>query len=440
MVATFRVIAWCLLFACAVGGEVTVTVRSLHSDPVLLVRVGECASGETRCDEDSVVSWSLGRATRQDTTRVSDETYAVTFTISYSGNLGGTRLLFMRVEYSSESEALRPQEVAMAGRPSFVGSRIANAWPLVVSGGAEKTNGHACGRGESYEGEGWWSMIGDSRRKAWLACPEDEENSREWRWIPEACEPRLDFGRNEAVDCFQSSDFSLTIMGDSILRYVSERLDCDRFFASLPAESLRKWHVKGPVPKRLSEIEEIFKEHEKNVTSGISQRGGILVLNVAGLWQAAYGDVGDYEASVEHVVSLALNLFDTVVMWLTTAVHPVHFLGLYDNAPEDRPQLVSSSRLLLRRKKRNMLMKKEKRRYFKDAQTKRAMTQPRVAALVRAERSVAERRNLQVFDASMSTAIREDDPLTPTDMRHYGPSTIAELTELLLNFICTNLR
>ena len=52
-----------------------------------------------------------------------------------------------------------------------------------------------------------------------------------------------------------------------------------------------------------------------------------LVINVAGLWQVAYGRSDSYESAVEEVLRFASQKFHRVVLASTTDVFPEHFLG-----------------------------------------------------------------------------------------------------------------
>lgn len=466
--------------------ELLVNVSSMHPEPVLQVRVGECLNSERgACDLKRLTSWYMAEATLKGSSAEGSSRYSVMYTVSFPDYSRGTgaHVLYMRVEYSSVTAALRPLHVASKGEPSFIGARIQGGWPLVIPATGlrdkvGKQRRRPCKPGESFRGRGRWvrtspmrsrrrrQHLGKSKKSltsttSWMSCEGDAR--RDWRWEPDCCKPRRLPSRKEARACLQERG-GIKLMGDSLLRQVAEQLGCglgtskrDEAIATVadPAEMEdvlpRYWRIKGPLPKRLPTIESILRDYAHNVTHGRVRGGGVLVLNVAGLWQAAYGELNNYEEAVDRIVAIAATApFSSIVLWLTTAVHPIHFLSDND-AAADAPALIAikpSIRIAdpqgnyqFRRAEQGLedgdFATVHQRKYV---QAKRSMTQPRVNALVDMEKLAAARHKLYVFDSSNMTFSREDDPYTPSDMRHYGHTTIAELAELLLASICSSPR
>lgn len=467
--------------------DLVVNVSSMHPEPVLQVRVGECSKGERHaCDLNRLTSWYMAEATLKGSRAEGSGRYSAVYTVSfpdYSRGMGA-HILYMRVEYSSASAALRSLNVATKGEPSFIGARIQGGWPLFIPAtGLRAELGiqrqRLCKPGESFQGRGRWvrTLPASSRRQrqrlgrpkksltstaSWMSCEGDAQ--RDWRWEPDGCEPRRVTSRKQARTCLQERG-GIKLMGDSILHQVAEQLGCglgssnrEKAIADVadPAERedevfARYWRIKGPVPKRLPTVESILRDYADNVTRGRVRGGGVLVLNVAGLWQAAYGDLDEYEEAVDRVVAIAASApFSSVVLWLTTAVHPIHFLSESDAAADApilrtvRPSISGAdaqSNYQFRRGEQELEAGDfATARLRKYALAKRAMTQVRVNALVDMEKLAASRHRLHVFDSSNMTLSREDDPFKPSDMRHYGHSTIAELAELLLASICSRPR
>lgn len=435
---------WASAALVVVRGDVLVglNVSTTMAAPVLHVRVGECGSSRPRCEADEAVAWHAAEAVWKGS-RLGVASYEVSFA-DYSGGLS-SHLLFVRVEYSSRKAALRSLEAS--GEPSFVGAAVQGAWPLVVpaSGSGASLRRKPCKNGQSFQGRGRWLRTRERRlwrrlrrrnkKQAWQ-CAGDPR--REWSWMPDACAPKLASGRDEALDCVAGH---LVIMGDSVMRQVAERLH------SCLGGALTLWRIKGPMPRGLEMAENLLHSHAANVSAGRVPKGGILVFNVAGLWQVAYGELDDYEDAVVRLAALAASIFDAVLLASTTAVHPVHYL-LGNDARNDTPRLVDAGVTKISRRLKSRVRFADEKRGNNDnaanvsdlvklqAQRKRAMTLPRVDHVARVESRVAAHLNIPVLDLFSPSLAREDDPFDPTDMRHYGPSTVAEFANLLLASLC----
>ena len=141
----------------------------------------------------------------------------------------------------------------------------------------------------------------------------------------------------------------------------------------------------------------------------------VLLLN-AGLWDAAYGSVAGFAAAVGPFLRMARRAAAEAgfnrLLWMTSpSVHPV----VYGDLERD--------------------------------QTKHAFTSPRVQLINWLARDAVMRERTQplggptdvqidLVDVWPLSAAREDDPLTPSDMRHVGASTTGAMAQRVLRAVC----
>lgn len=188
--------------------------------------------------------------------------------------------------------------------------------------------------------------------------------------------------------------------GDSIMRHVADFLRCELGHRRVAYTSLRGTSA--------------------NVTNHIAQLAAVahpqktLVLNVAGLWQVAYGRSDAYERAVARVLEFSKRRFGRVVLAATTAVFPEHFLGR-----SACPRAGAMAAIPL-----------------SAARGKRAMTSLRVVAANAAAARAAATLGVDVVDVYAPTALAWDDPLTPDDMRHFGSATTAAIARLMVEAAC----
>jgi hypothetical protein len=161
------------------------------------------------------------------------------------------------------------------------------------------------------------------------------------------------------------------------------------------------------VPSSLGVLKGILEQRRKSC-----ECGGILVFNPAALWQCAYGELRKWEEALPEILRVVGEArFDRVFFVTSTAVHPVVYNGLASD------------------------------------QKKWAMTDPRVQALntaavqeimqlAREQEQDPELVSIGVIDIWPLSSLREDDPANPTDMRHYGSSTMASVVDVILTHIC----
>ena len=147
-------------------------------------------------------------------------------------------------------------------------------------------------------------------------------------------------------------------------------------------------------------------------------RGATALLNFAGLWQTAYGDVAAYADAVQDLLGDAKRQFAKVWLVDTTAVFPHHLLGRA--ACDRKASLLEDVSTSVARKKATM-------------------TEARVEALNAAARGVATKLGVRVVDVWSPTALSPDDALVPMDMRHHGPATMTAVVAALLDAACASI-
>ena len=197
--------------------------------------------------------------------------------------------------------------------------------------------------------------------------------------------------------------------GDSIMRHVSFFLQC---------ELGRKHHVsytplRGTAMNVSAHLEQLRKAPASKT----------LVVNVAGLWQVAYGRSDSYEAAVEQVLRVASEKFHRVVLASTTDVFPEHFLGR-----SACPRAGSSIKLQGAHRAVDVPLNA--------ARAKRAMTSPRVLEANAAAARAAAKLGVEVVDVYAPSALAFDDPLEAGDMRHFGSATTAAVARLMVEAAC----
>ena len=142
--------------------------------------------------------------------------------------------------------------------------------------------------------------------------------------------------------------------------------------------------------------------------SVLSQKNRRITLVVnSGLWDVTYSELGAYAAALPQLLrELRRGSDGAALVWASTsAVHPLHFMvGDSERRSAHVPRSVRE---------------------------KRSMTEPRVErANAIARRALGRGRGataVPLLDLWQLTRSRENDPLTPTDMRHYGAATVREM-------------
>lgn len=143
-------------------------------------------------------------------------------------------------------------------------------------------------------------------------------------------------------------------------------------------------------------------------------RDSALLFDLAGLWNVAYGTMAAYDEGFESALtSLRHHGARWKLFWTSTvAVHPIHYAAA-------------------------MLSGDPK------ARSKWQMTAPRVTVMNDIARKHITRHNLRfpsqrvrIVDLWPLTHAREDDPKTPTDMRHYGHHTYRQALSLITERMC----
>ena len=197
--------------------------------------------------------------------------------------------------------------------------------------------------------------------------------------------------------------------GDSIMRHVSFFLQCE----------LGRKHRVSYTPLRGTSMN--VSAHVEQLRKAPPQK--TLVINVAGLWQVAYGRSDSYESAVEQVLRFASQKFHRVVLASTTQVFPEHFLGR-----SACPRAGSSIKLQGAHRAVDVPLSA--------ARAKRAMTSLRVERANAAAARAAARVGVALVDVYAPSSLAFDDPLEAGDMRHFGSATTAAVARLLVEAAC----
>ena len=263
----------------------------------------------------------------------------------------------------------------------------------------------------------------------------------EWRWVPRACRAPHPLVPREAARRVRAAG-GLVVLGDSVSRFAFNFARCaltrppatasgsggdGAGFGGAEAEGGAGVMFKGDstdaargVPSSTETLRYVrvravgtLADAKAAKTSGaaldaartaaqFARPGGATVVANSGLWDVAFGadDLGSYGKRLKKVLALLRReLGDHRLVWASTsAVHPVHYLG-GSGAGDHR---------------------------------KRAMTGPRVERANVLGARAAHAVRAPVIDMWQLTQLREDDPLQPSDMRHFGPSTVSEMAQLIV--------
>ena len=225
------------------------------------------------------------------------------------------------------------------------------------------------------------------------------------RAYTQTCKPLKTLTMTNLGQCVRDVVFA----GDSIMRHVAFFLQC---------ELGRKHRVSYTALRGTSSN---VSAHLEQLRKAPSSR--TLVVNVAGLWQVAYGRSDSYEAAVEQVLRVASEKFHRVVLASTTDVFPEHFLGRSACAR-------SGSTIKLQGAHRAVDVP------LSAARAKRAMTSLRVLEANAAAARAAAKLGVEVVDVYAPSALAFDDPLEAGDMRHFGSATTAAVARLLVEAAC----
>lgn len=334
------------------GGEVVqstdfleFSIETEYPDPVLFIRI----SGPW-CHDDAL-EWkqvfltdgmqfgsNLMELTKRD--QLNETHFKLYFSLSIDVPCPGTVSLHWRLEYSSMADALVNYP---ASKCSFLGNISSSMTKEIAA--------------DSY-------LINDKADAKWLVRQSEETV---WHWY-----------KGDTRTCEVRDEIPITVMGDSQPSYM-----CAQWQTRRPNTYCEV--NKGPLSNRT-----IVDNYLKALKT--SSRGGVLLINVAGLWETAYGDTNLYKYRLEEILHAALqSSFQHIFYLTTTTVHPIHYKKIFTD------------------------------------RRKWAMTAPRVHVLNLIARDVVEStpfaEAFHLIDLEPLSFGGEHDPMTPTDMRHYGAKT-----------------
>ncbi|GBG31643.1 Hypothetical Protein FCC1311_078682 [Hondaea fermentalgiana] len=276
--------------------------------------------------------------------RKSASHWKLRYQIALKAPCPGETHVFWRLEYSSLKDALADYP---APRRSFIGAPSGTGVISIAppSGLEDPVS--------QLEADNTWLV-----RKA---------DQRSWQWPSTA-----------RRKCALRDKLPVTVIGDSQPSYMCAQWRSHRpnVFCEL---------VKGPLNNH-SIVEKYVAVLDN------ADRGGALVINAAGLWEAALGTISLYRTRIREILDAAMRAsFEHVFYITTTMVHPIHYAGLYNDS------------------------------------RKWAMTAPRVHELnneaIALLSTPAYANRVHVIDLESLSLGSEDDPMTATDMRHFGDIT-----------------
>jgi len=363
----------------AIGGAATTSPKArellrfeVHSEtryPVVFARLTAVDSDPfLEANKYKLVAYADGNDDRSPIERLGaeyeDGFWKVEYRIRISPPIAGTYRVDWRLEYTSLAEALRDFPVdTMSFKGDVKGFETAQVSPDDVSS-SPLTYGWVTGN----DSDGWQAA-------------------------------------HVTGICQLPPDLEITIIGDSAPSYLCEQMQWNlRNTNGVVAKCIS---IKGVLEDVADSYREaLLRPPLYNPNSRIKVKR-ILMFNLAGLWEAAYGQLRSYRATVTDLFELVADSksqFTSIYYLTTTAVNPSQYRGL----KEDRQ--------------------------------KWAMTMPRVSELNRVAADVIASKftnELKLIDLELiSLAIGEDDPKEVDDMRHFGYKTNDALINVILHRLC----
>ncbi|KAL7476871.1 hypothetical protein ACHAW6_002704 [Cyclotella cf. meneghiniana] len=254
------------------------------------------------------------------------------------------------------------------------------------------------------------------REGSWLVRMGPDEN---WQWVETVAsshqssikESLASASTTSCASWNQQRPYSIEIIGDSQPSYT-----CHHLIYGLTGSMLTPHpNVKCKQIKQTLQNSTTFVQYSNELQQSVAD---IVIFNPSGLWEAAYGALDDFRENFHKLLTYIPSKGQNgdserrqhYFFAPTTAVHPINYPGLSNDSK------------------------------------KWSMTQPRVIAInAIATDLVMQRRKYYLSKAHDSISIstlpvpwdllslsREDDPLIPTDMRHYDFSTNEMLLTALL--------
>lgn len=320
------------------------------------------------------------------------------FEISFSTPLSGYYLVHIRKEYESLShslldcsfDALKQQTSQLSG---FLGEASPTS-PLVVHVAQPAPAVH-----------GYWM-----RDPSTAACPHlgVEQTSQHYRWMEPDGTTVGCLAPREATQWARVAQLrQLIILGDSVGRELWQPIQHLLHAADV---EVRYIELKPkPVPTRFNVLEAV-RHHLGELALGGAARHTTLLVNPASLWWCAFGSLEDYAWAMDQILPLLeawhRRTQGRIFLWSGTAVYPINY----------HLSLATSNKV--------------------------CMTEPRVEMLnkITEERLSILAPHVAMIDLWFMSAAREDDPMSPTDMRHNGLATYLEMGLVVIREITTTVQ
>jgi len=313
------------------------------------------------------------------------------FDISFSTPLPGYYLVHIRKEYESLAQSLLDCSFDALKQTSqlsgFVGEAFATS-PLVVHVALPTPADH-----------GYWMRD----PSAAAACQHLGVGAQHYHWMEPDSTTVGCLATKDATQWAQAAQMKqIVILGDSVGRELWGPIHQLLHPAGV---EVRYIELKPkPFPTRRNVLEAV-RHHLAELATGGAARHTTLLVNPASLWWCAFGYVEDYAWALDHILPLLeewnRSTQGRVFLWTGTAVYPINY----------HLSLVASNKV--------------------------CMTEPRVEMLnkIAAQRLSVLAPHVAMIDLWFMSAPREDDPMSPTDMRHNGLATYLEMALVVIRTI-----
>ena len=229
----------------------------------------------------------------------------------------------------------------------------------------------------------------------WLVRRSHEER---WIWSGHVVGDLLKDGKRSCPStAFRERDYSVVFIGDSQPNYMCQHLI---------------WELQSDSNTRCVQIKQTLgNETTLNAYVHALENAleSVVIFNPSGLWEAAYGSIDLFRENFQRLIDKIPSKRQKRQSYFfapTTAVHPVNYANLTN---DDRKWSMTQVRVRKINDIAKQLVRDETRRRVRDTIAVRVLPTP--------------------IDALSLN--REDDPKTPSDMRHFGNHTNEMLLEAI---------
>jgi hypothetical protein len=229
----------------------------------------------------------------------------------------------------------------------------------------------------------------------WLVRRNHEER---WIWSGHIVGDLLKDGKRSCPTTpFRERDYSIIFIGDSQPNYMCQHLI---------------WELQSDLNTRCVQIKQTLgNETTLNAyVHALQSEESVVIFNPSGLWEAAYGSIDLFRENFQRLIDNIPSKRPKRQSYFfapTTAVHPVNYANLTN---DDRKWSMTQVRVREINNIAKKLVRNETKRRVRDTIAVRVLPTP-----------------IDALSLNM-----EDDPKTPSDMRHFGNHTNEMLLEAIL--------